>query len=128
MPHLAYIGTRVEIMELICTLNMVISAVFVVTFSGYSIRFPPTVILTLIGSSFCGSMSTTMREYVTVNTTSILLHVTKVIVFLPFLLYLTIRLHVVQILLTTSFARVFFFFYVLLHYICTVLFTHCLNQ
>ena len=73
-----------EITELICILKVVISAVFVVTFPGCLIIFPPTVILTLVGSSVCGITSTTMREYANVHPTGILLRATKRIVLVPF--------------------------------------------
>ena len=62
-----------EITKLICIFNGVISAIFVVTFHGYSIRFNPTVSRVLIGYSVCGLTSTKMREYVTVRPTDIYL-------------------------------------------------------
>ena len=85
-------------------MKVVRSAIFVVTFPGYSIIFPPAVSLTLMGSSFCGRMSSTIREYVTVHPTGILLRATKRIVFFPFLIFLEIRLPVFQIPLTIRFS------------------------
>ena len=84
MSHQAYIAPHVEIMELIYALNVVRSAVFVVNFHGYSIQFLPKVIRNRIGSYFCGHMSTTTCEYITVHTTCILLRATKRIDFVPF--------------------------------------------
>ena len=83
MFHPAYLVPGVEITELICILKVVISAVFVVTFSGYSIRFTPIVIHTLIGSSFFDQKPTTICENVTMHTTGTLLQATKRIVFVP---------------------------------------------
>ena len=45
-------------------LVVVMSAVLVVSSPGHLIRLPPAVILTLLGSDFCGLISTTMRAYV----------------------------------------------------------------
>ena len=69
-----------EVTELIRTLIVVRSDVFVVNFTGYSIKFLPSVSHTRIGSSLCGLMLTTMCEYATVNPTGILLRATKQIV------------------------------------------------
>ena len=44
-----------------------------------------------------------MRDYVTVSNTGILLRATKIIAFVPFFLFLEIRLRVVQITFTNSF-------------------------
>ena len=74
---------RVEITEFICILNMVKYAILVDTFLGYSMKFPPTVRRTQIGSYFCGCTSTTMHVYRTVRPTVMLLHVTKRIMFVP---------------------------------------------
>ena len=84
MSHLEYLAHCVEITELICILNVVRSSVFGVTFTGYSIWFIATVIWTLIGSSLCVRISTTIHEYVTLRPTGILLCVTKLILFVPF--------------------------------------------
>ena len=84
MSHPEYLKPRLEITELICILNVVRSAVFVVTFTVYSIRFPPTVSRNLIGSYFCGCMANTMHDYVTMLTTGIYFCVTKPIVFVFF--------------------------------------------
>ena len=73
MSHMEYLSPCVEIKELICILNVVRSAVFVVIFSGYSIKFPPTVIHTQIEPSFCVHTSNKIHEYVTVHPTVILL-------------------------------------------------------
>ena len=75
---------RVGITELMCILNVVISAIFVVTFLGYSIRIFPTVIRTRIRSYLCGCTSAIMREYETLCPTGILLRTKKLIVSVPF--------------------------------------------
>ena len=111
MSHPEYLAPRVEITELMCILKVMRSAVFVITFPGYSIRFPPTVSLTLIGSYFCGHMSNMMREYVNVRPTGILLRATKQILFVPFSLSLEICLKVVRIPLTIRSARVLLFLF-----------------
>ena len=49
MSHPEIFLPHVEIPECVCSLNVLISAVFVVTFHGYSIQFPPKVIHTRIG-------------------------------------------------------------------------------
>ena len=85
MSHPAYIAPYVEITVFICILKVVISAVFVVTFPGYSIQFPPAVSRTRIGSSLRGRTLTTMCEYLSVHPTGILFLVIKQIVFVPFL-------------------------------------------
>ena len=69
---------------MICILNLVRSAVFFVTFPGYSIRFSLIVSCTIIGSSLCGRTLTTMHEYVTVHTAVILVRVKKRTVFVRF--------------------------------------------
>ena len=79
-----YLAPPVKVTELIRMLNVVISAIFVITFPGYSIIFPPTESSTQIGSSFCGLMSTTMCDYLTVRTTGIILRAKKLIVLLIF--------------------------------------------
>ena len=84
MSHPAYLAPRVEVTELICILKVVRSAIFVVTFTIYSIIFPPTVSLTLMVSYFCGSTLTTMCEYVTVCPTGILVRALLKRVFVPF--------------------------------------------
>ena len=84
MSNSVYLVPHVKIMELICILNVLRYAVFVVTFPGCSIRFNPTVSCTSIGYSFCVCTSTAMHEYVTVRTTGILLCATKQIVSVPF--------------------------------------------
>ena len=83
---------------------MLRSAVFVVTYSGYSIIFFLTVIRNIMGSSFCGLMLTTMRVYVNVRPAGIMLRDTKRIVFVTFSLFLVIYLQVVQ----NSFESLFF--------------------
>ena len=45
--------------------DVVRSAVLVVSSPGYSMRLPPAVIQTRLGSFFCGQSSTTMFAYVT---------------------------------------------------------------
>ena len=118
-----------EITELICILNVVISAAFAITFPGYSIIFPSAVRLTLIGSSLSDFTSTTMRDYVNMRPTGILLHATKRIVFVPFSIFLEIRLHVVHIPLTIRFSRgVLFIFLLIALDICNVVFTLCLGK
>ena len=87
VSHPAYLAPPVEIMELICILKLVRSAVFVVTFPEYSIQFNPTVSLTLIGYSLFGLTSTTIRDYVSVRPTGILLHATRRILFVPLLTF-----------------------------------------
>ena len=99
MSHPTYIASHVEIKEFICILKVVRSAIFDVTFPGYSILPPPTASHTLVGYSFCGRTSTTIREYVTMLTTIILLRATKRIVFVPFLIFLAIQLQFFQIIL-----------------------------
>ena len=94
-----------EIADLIFILNVVRFAFFVVTFTGYSILFPSTVSRNRIGYSLCGLKLTTIREYVAVRPTGILLRATKRIVFVPFLLLLAIDLQVVQIILIVTFSR-----------------------
>ena len=84
MSHPEYPVPCVEIMELVCILNVVRSAVFVVIFPLYSILFPPKISRTQIGYSFYGRTLTTMREYVTVRLNGIFLCATKRIVFVPF--------------------------------------------
>ena len=54
-----------------------------------------------------------MSEYVNVRHTDILLRVTKLKVFVPFSLFLDIRLQVVQIPLTILFARAILFIFLL---------------
>ena len=100
MSHPTYLVIRVEIMELICILNAVRSGIFVVNFPVYSIQFPPTVSFTIIESSLCGCTLTIMCEYVTVRPTGILLRAKKRIVFVPFSIFLSIFLQVIQIPLT----------------------------
>ena len=73
-----------EITELICILNVVRYAVFVVTFTVYAIRFPPTVSRTLISCFFCVCTSTAMRDYVAMCLSGIVLRATKQIVFVLF--------------------------------------------
>ena len=84
MTYLEYHVPCVDITELVCILNLVISTVFFVTIPGYSNRFPPILIPNQIRYSLCGRTSTTMREYVTVHPTGILLRATKQISFVPF--------------------------------------------
>ena len=84
MYHPEYLALCAEITELICIFNMVRSAVFVINFPGYSIKFTPTVSCNQIGSNFCGRNSTTMREYVTVRPTGIFLRAKKRILFINF--------------------------------------------
>ena len=84
MYHPEYLARRAKIKELVCILNVARSAVFVITFRGYSIKSPPTVSHTRIGYSFYGHTSITMRDYVTVCYTGILLRVTKRIVLITF--------------------------------------------
>ena len=84
MSHMAYIAYRVEIMEFLCILKVVRSAVFVVTCTGNLIIFTPTVSYTMVGYSLCFSTSDTMCEYVTMRPTGILLRATKRIALVPF--------------------------------------------
>ena len=79
-----YLGPCVGIIELTCILKVARYDVFVVTFPGYSIRSPLTVIHTQIVYSLYGCTSTTMCDYVIVRPTGILLRATKRIVFVPF--------------------------------------------
>ena len=104
MSHPAYLSPCVET-ELICILNVVRSAFFVVTFPVYSIRCPPKAIFTIIVSSLCRCTSTMMCEYVIVHRTCILFFATKRIVFVTFSIFLEICLQVVQIPLIIRFAR-----------------------
>ena len=84
MSSPAYLEPRMEITEFMCILNVVRSAVFVVTIPTYSIQFIHTVRGTIIRNSFWGRISNTMRDYVTVCPTGVLLYVTKLIVLVPF--------------------------------------------
>ena len=84
MSRPSYLAPCVKITELICILDVVRSAVFVVTFPVCSIQFPPTVRRILIGCYFFGLISTIISDYVTVCPTGILLPATKWIVFVPF--------------------------------------------
>ena len=84
MSHPAYFSPRVEITEFTCILKVVKSAVFVDTFPGYSVWFPPTLRRNHIGYYFCGCTLTTMCDYVYVIPTGILLRLTKLMVFVPF--------------------------------------------
>ena len=84
MSHLQYITPRVIITELMRILNLVRYSVFVVTFTVYSIRFPPKVRRTQIVPSFCGRTLKMMCEYVTVHPTGIFLCVKKRIMCVSF--------------------------------------------
>ena len=77
MPHTLYLAPCVEITELICVLNVLSSAIFVITFTEYSVWFTPSMSLTQIGYSFCGRTLTMVRDYVTTSYTDILLRATK---------------------------------------------------
>ena len=129
MSHPEYLAPRAEITELICILKVVRYAVFVVIFPIYSIIFTPTLIRSLVVSSLCGLTSTITSEYVTLDPTGILLRAKKWIVFVPFLLFISIRLQVVQILMKICSNRGLVFIFLLISlYICNVGCPLCLDQ
>ena len=129
MSHPAYLAPRLETTELICILKVVRSAVFVVNFPGYSTRFTPTVIRTLIGSLLCGLMSTKMRDYVNVHITGILLSTKKENCLYLFSPFLEICLQVFYSILTIHSSRGLLFIFLLIAlYLFTVGCTLCLDQ